>query len=379
MASQLSTLPHTHRPDFIGNLNPDSADVLFDSHRSTTITSKSGAIIGSSAPIHKTLKHVAMVAPTDANVLILGESGTGKELIANAIHEQSPRQNRPFIRVNCGAIPKELFESEFFGHVKGAFTGATRDRVGHFQSADGGTLLLDEVGEIPLELQCKLLRAIQEGEYQRIGEERLRKTDVRIIAATNRNLAEQVRDGSFREDLYYRLNVVPIQVPALRERREDISHIAAHFVELSCQRLKQSSCQLTSEQIHALQSYDWPGNIRELQNVIERAVILSSPERLELHLPGATTPTVEVSSTLDAGSPVLNEQQCRARDRENINAALKQSNGKVYGANGAAAILGLKPTTLASRMKVLEIDRGLRAQSKQDWANHAIVGFSISA
>ncbi|HEY8333851.1 MAG TPA: sigma 54-interacting transcriptional regulator, partial [Tardiphaga sp.] len=244
-------------------------------------------IIGQSEAIQKTLRQVKLVAPTTAAVMITGESGTGKELIARAIHEASHRRDRPMIRVNCAAIPRELFESEFFGHARGAFTGAVRDRIGRFELADGGTLFLDEVGEIPLELQGKLLRVLQEGNFERVGEERTRAVDVRVIAATNRNLKQEVARGKFREDLYFRLNVFPVESVPLRERREDIPLLAQHF--LMSEKLK-SDLRLSEGDARKLTRYDWPGNVRELQNVIERAAILAQNGRLRIDLPDAPGP-----------------------------------------------------------------------------------------
>ena len=232
-----------------------------------------GDIIGSSPALQSVLRHVEQVAPTGASVLLLGESGTGKELIASAIHDRSSRRHRAFVRVNCASVHDDLFESEFFGHVKGAFTGAVRDRVGRFQLADGGTLFLDEVGEIPPTLQAKLLRVLQEGQFERVGEEQTRHVDVRIIAATNRVLEREVEAGRFREDLYYRLSLFPIELPPLRDRKEDIAVLASHFLRLAGQRLNRPVPRLTSVDLRALEQYDWPGNVRELAHVIERAVI----------------------------------------------------------------------------------------------------------
>ena len=248
-------------------------------------------IIGESAAIQKTLQQVELVAPTDATVLITGESGTGKELVARAIHEASRRGNRPLIRVNCAAIPAELFESEFFGHAKGAFNGALRDRIGRFELADGGTLFLDEIGEIPLELQGKLLRVLQEGQFERVGEERTRHVDVRVIAATNRDLKAQVRRGRFREDLYFRLNVFPIELVPLRERPDDIPLIAVHLLQEATRKLNSGKLLLTEGDARRLAQYAWPGNVRELQNVIERAAILARNGRVRIDLPEAAGST----------------------------------------------------------------------------------------
>jgi PAS domain S-box-containing protein len=310
-------------------------------------------IVGQSEPIKKIIKQIDVVAPTDASVLINGESGTGKELIARAIHQASRRNASPLIRVNCAAIPAELFESEFFGHIRGAFTGAVRDRVGRFELADGGTLFLDEIGEIPLELQSKLLRVLQEGQFERVGEERTRKVDVRIIAATNRDLRQEVAAKHFREDLYFRLNVFPIQSPALRERPMDIAPLAAHFLKQTGKRLNMPGRRLRNSDIERLQSYSWPGNIRELQNVIERALITSVGADLNLDLPDE--PKTTVTQKPSPSSRIMTDAQIRELERNNMQAALKASDGKLFGKGGAAELLGLKPTTLASRFKRLEI------------------------
>src|SRR5215813_5317161 len=246
-----------------------------------------GEIIGRSPQMRHLSEQIAVVAPTTATVLIFGESGTGKELVAREIHKASSRRDGPMVRVNCAAVPRDLFESEFFGHVKGAFTGALRDRVGRFELANGGTLFLDEVSEIPIELQSKLLRAIQEGEYERVGGNKTLKTDVRLVAATNRNLAEEVRKGRFREDLYYRLNVFPITLAPLRERKSDIPPLAAHFLERACKEFKKPLGLLSGEALAALKAYDWPGNVRELQNVVERAVITARDGLISFELPSA--------------------------------------------------------------------------------------------
>lgn len=319
-------------------------------------------IIGQSAAIQNILRQIDLVAPTDATVLVTGESGTGKELIARAIHEASKRRDRPLIRVNCAAIPRELFESEFFGHVKGAFTGALRDRVGRFELADGGSLFLDEVGEIPLELQGKLLRVLQEGHFERVGEERTRQVDVRVIAATNRDLKQEVRLGRFREDLYFRLNVVPIESVPLRERREDIALLATHFLRGASRKLKTSDLRLTEGDIRRLMRYDWPGNVRELENVIERGTILARQGRLRLDLPDAmpsdTRPVAPPAPEQLPAGELLTESERRARDRRNILAALEAAGGRIFGPGGAAERLDVKPTTLASRLKALGIRAG---------------------
>jgi formate hydrogenlyase transcriptional activator len=320
-------------------------------------------IIGSSAAIQSALRQVELVAPTDATVLVTGESGTGKELIARAIHEASKRLDRPLIRVNCAAIPRELFESEFFGHVKGAFTGALRDRIGRFELADSGTLFLDEVGEIPLELQGKLLRVLQEGQFERVGEERTRHVDVRVIAATNRDLKSEVRKGRFREDLYFRLNVVPIESVPLRERRADIPLLAAHFLRGTGRKLKTEGLRLSEGDMRRLAGYDWPGNVRELENMIERAAILARDGRLRIELPDSARPAAVAVADTASLPALLTDADRRDRDRANITAALQSCGGRIFGPNGAAALLGVKPTTLASRIKVLGIAKTAIAET----------------
>ena len=262
------------------------------------------------------------------------------------------------IRVNCASIPKELYESEFFGHVKGAFTGAVKDRVGRFAAADGGTLFLDEVGEIPLELQSKLLRVLQEGQYERVGDDRTRTVDVRVVAATNRNLAREVKAGRFREDLFYRLNVFPIEVPPLRKRTPDIPLLAEQFLARATQKLKRRA-RLTDTNVAELQGYDWPGNVRELQNVIERAVITAKSGKLRFHLPGSSeqveAPAPPPPRDAEA-SDILTDDAIRELERSNLLAALEHADGKIYGAGGAAELLGLKPTTVASRIQRLGLN-----------------------
>jgi transcriptional regulator with GAF, ATPase, and Fis domain len=322
-----------------------------------------GDIIGQSPSLRNLLQQIDLVAATDASVLILGESGTGKELVAREIHRRSLRKDRSMVKCNCASIPRELYESEFFGHVKGAFTGAINDRAGRFQLADGGTLFLDEVGEISLDMQSKLLRVLQEGEFERVGEEQTQRVDVRIVAATNRDLKQEIEAKRFREDLYYRLNVFPIQIAPLRERKEDISVLAAHFVDLSARNLNQPKPRLTQGNMLQLQRYDWPGNIRELQNVIERAVITSVGGRLGFDLPTGgesktSGPTIAHKSEDEVKeSEIITDDEMRRRERENILAALKQTKWKISGEDGAAELLGIKPTTLASRMKKMDIER----------------------
>jgi transcriptional regulator with GAF, ATPase, and Fis domain len=314
-----------------------------------------GELIGQGPALEALARQIGLVAPADTAVLILGESGTGKELVARELHRRSQRASRPLIKVNCAAVPRELYESEFFGHVKGAFTGALRDRVGRFELADGGTLFLDEVGEIPLDLQSKLLRVLQEGELERVGEERTRKVNVRLIAATNRPLRAEVDAGRFRADLYYRLSVFPIGIAPLRNRVEDIPLLAEHFLDQIARRVGRPRPRLTLADVQRLQQHSWPGNVRELQHVLERAVLTGTNGRLRIDLPAAVeAPLVEAEP---APERVLSDAEVRRIEADNIRAALRAASGKVYGAGGAAELLGLKPTTLASRMKALGIDR----------------------
>jgi PAS domain S-box-containing protein len=319
-----------------------------------------GEIVGQSTATRRIAHQVEVVAPTEANVLISGESGTGKELIARAIHQHSGRRDRPLIRVNCAAIPRDLFESEFFGHTSGAFTGATADRVGRFELADGGTLFLDEVGEIPLELQGKLLRVLQEGQFEKVGESRTRDVDVRIIAATNRNLVEAVERRQFREDLYFRLNVFPVESVPLRRRREDIPLLAMHFVNKAASARNRPGLHLSQADMQQLVDYDWPGNVRELENIIERAIILSRGDRLAIELPKSSAdhaPTVAPQPAAPGVGEILSADQLKRVEFDCIRGALRRTGGKVFGHDGAAALLGMKPTTLASRIKRFGIDR----------------------
>ena len=321
-----------------------------------------GRIVGTSPALRQMLKRVEAVAQTPATVLLQGESGVGKELVAHAIHARSPRSEGPLVKVNCASIPKELFESEFFGHVKGAFTGAHRDRVGRFQLADGGTIFLDEVSEIPLELQGKLLRVLQESEFERVGDDVTRSVDVRVIAATNRDLERQIVEGHFREDLFYRLSVFPIDVPPLRDRGNDVIQLAQEFLDNTCKDFGREPMTLTRGQANKLRAYDWPGNVRELKNVIERAVILSRGNvlRLEASLPEAAS-NGSVATADGSGLPgFLTEQDMREFQKKNTIAALEQANWRVSGAGGAADLLGIKPTTLADRIRTLGIRKPAR-------------------
>ncbi|MCH7636587.1 MAG: sigma 54-interacting transcriptional regulator [Proteobacteria bacterium] len=316
-----------------------------------------GRIVGTSSALMQMLKRVSAVAETPASVLLQGESGVGKELVAHAIHAQSPRADGPLVKVNCASIPKELFESEFFGHVRGAFTGAYRDRVGRFQFADGGTIFLDEVSEIPLELQGKLLRVLQESEFERVGDDVTRSVDVRVIAATNRNLEQQIVDGAFREDLFYRISVFPIDVPPLRDRDDDVIRLARHFLEKTCSDFARPPMQLTRGQAEMLRRYSWPGNVRELKNVIERAVILSPRNVLRLDLsmsnPGADSRNTDAADRQP--EQLLTEIEMREFQKKNLVAALEQANWKVSGAGGAADLLGVKSTTLTDRIRMFGI------------------------
>jgi len=306
-------------------------------------------IVGRSPAVQQINYQIQLVAPTVATALITGESGTGKELIARAIHRASERNQRPLIRVNCAAIPPELFESEFFGHVRGAFSGAVSARLGRFEVADGGTLFLDEIGELPLALQGKLLRVLQDGEFERVGESITRKVDVRVIAATNRDLKQRVEQGLFREDLYFRLNVFPIRSAPLRERLEDIPLLVTHFLKATCQRFHKPELKISLAQIQRLQEYHWPGNIRELENRIERQVIVSQGDKLILDdLP---SPASHIEHPGQSSAPCLTEQDCRQVQYQATVDALRKTGGKIYGEEGAAQLLGIKPTTLASRLK----------------------------
>jgi transcriptional regulator with GAF, ATPase, and Fis domain len=326
--------------------------------REVDCLNSSDRIVGSSRALRQVLQQVAPVASTDATVLITGESGTGKELLAREIHKRSRRSRRPFVKVNCSAIPREMFESEFFGHARGAFTGAISERRGRFQIADGGTIFLDEVADLPLEMQPKLLRVLQEGEYERVGEDDTRKVDVRVIAATNHDLVDQVRARRFRQDLFYRLNVFPLELPPLRSRKDDIPQLAAHTVAMMSTRHRVPPPLLTAEDIECLQRYDWPGNIRELQNAIERAVILSKGARLRLdvalpRIAGVPGEPIWPSDAYD--DVVLTDRECRERERANVMRALERCQGRIYGRGGAADLLGINPTTLASRLRALKI------------------------
>jgi PAS domain S-box-containing protein len=316
-------------------------------------------IIGGSPALRAALKGVAQVAPTDATVLLLGETGTGKELFARAIHDRSARKAKPLIKVNCAAIPASLIESEFFGHEKGAFTGATQRRDGRFALADGGTIFLDEIGELPLELQGKLLRVLQEGEFEPVGGSRSRKVDVRVVAATNRDLECEVRDGRFRQDLFYRLNVFPLRLPPLRDRGDDVVLLADSVVRKLAQDLGKPLRPLSPADVIALKSYPWPGNARELRNVVERALITSADGRLRLDsiLPEASASAPARGAKTPHSSEILTDAGMRQLERENMIAALEKAGWRIGGEHGAAALLGIGPSTFKSRMKALAIVR----------------------
>ena len=321
-----------------------------------------GGIIGRSASLRKVMQKIQLVASTDATVLITGESGTGKELVARAIHEHSARNRRALIKLNCSAVPEGLFESEFFGHVRGSFTGALKDKPGRFELADGGTLFLDEIGEVPLQMQAKLLRVLQEQELERIGDTHTRRVNVRVIAATNRDLTKEVEAGRFRLDLFYRLLVFPIEVPPLRHRREDIAPLAAHFIEQITQRMNRPEAEVTKAALDQLTSYDWPGNIRQLQNVIERTIILWQEGPLNFDLPVSQARKDSRNEVEPSAKPaLLTREELKRQQRDAIVDALTQTNGKVSGPGGAAELLGMKPSTLGSRISSL----GLKRKSTQ--------------
>ncbi len=308
-------------------------------------------IIGNSPALESVLEQVEQVAPTDSTVLIQGETGTGKELIARAVHNLSARCGRPFIKLNCAAIPFDLLESELFGHERGAFTGAIAQKVGRFELADKGTLFLDEVGDIPPGLQPKLLRVLQEQEFERLGSTRTHKVDVRLVAATNRNLVDMVKRNEFRSDLYYRLNVFPVPLPPLRERREDIPALVQHFVEIYARRMSKQIGNIPSETMSALTSYEWPGNIRELQNLIERSVILSTGAVLR-------PPLLELKRFPELQS--IEAITLEEAERDHIRKTLGHTRWVVAGPNGAAARLGIKRSTLYFRMQKLGISRATK-------------------
>jgi len=315
-------------------------------------------IVGESSSLKSILQEVNLVAPTDATVLILGETGTGKELIARAIHKLSNRSTRPFIRVNCAAIPASLIASELFGHEKGAFTGALQRRLGRFEAANGGTIFLDEIGELPMETQIALLRVIQEREFERVGSSHPISVDVRIVAATNRDLEAAVIQGTFRQDMFYRLNVFPIHVPSLRERLEDMPLLVEHLVERYARKVGKTFRTIRMNTVETLQGYDWPGNIRELQNVIERAVILSDGDVFSVDEAWLKRESRQSRAMVPFAASVAE------REREMIEAALSESQGRIAGPSGAAAKLGIPRQTLDSKIASLQISK-LRFKTRQ--------------
>src|SRR5207249_2010567 len=305
-------------------------------------------IIGTSPVLQTVLSRVSKVAPTDSTVLVTGETGTGKELVARAIHKRSPRSSRAFVSVNCSAIPRDLIASELFGHEKGAFTGAVQRRLGRFELAEGGTIFLDEVGDLPAETQIALLRVLQEREFERVGGTEVLRADVRVISATNRDLQAAIADGAFRSDLYYRLNVFPIKLPPLRERKEDVPLLVNYFVGRYAKRAGKKIKHIQKNALEVLREYSWPGNVRELQNVIERSLIIGETNEFSVDKSW-------FSNEPQAGSSVAVDQTLTERRR--IEAALAQSNGKISGAHGAAAKLGMPPSTLESRIRSLKINK----------------------
>jgi formate hydrogenlyase transcriptional activator len=329
-------------------------DAVIQSLPSSSVLSRSSGaqdeIVGESPALKTVLQQVNRVAPTDTTVLILGETGTGKELVARAIHARSRRASRPFIKVNCAAIPASLIASELFGHEKGAFTGAMQRRLGRFEAADGGTIFLDEVGELPMETQIALLRVLQEREFERVGSNHSVSVDVRIVAATNRDLKAAILAGTFRSDVFYRLNVFPIRVPALRERAEDIPLLVSHMVDRYSGKTGRRFTKIAKDALQLLQSYHWPGNIRELQNVIERAVILSEDDALTVD-----RAWIQHDSSFTTGPTGLLAESLAEQERQMIEAALAESRGRISGPLGAAAKLGIPRQTLDSKIVSLQI------------------------
>jgi len=319
-------------------------------------TSMFEEIVGTSPALQTVLTRISRVAPSDATVLITGETGTGKELIARGIHRRSNRASLPFISVNCAAIPRELIPSELFGHEKGAFTGATQRRFGRFELADGGTIFLDEIGELAPDTQVALLRVLQEREFERVGGSQSVRVNVRVIAATNRDLRAAVANGTFRQELFYRLNVFPIEVPPLRERKEDLLMLVEYFVQRYGTKAGKTIRSIDMQTLEVLQAYDWPGNIRELQNVIERSVILTSGDVISVDQLWLSNETPRPSALVQASESFAARPVPRT-EREIIEKALAETRGRVSGPAGAAAKLGMPPTTLTSRMKILKINR----------------------
>jgi transcriptional regulator with GAF, ATPase, and Fis domain len=316
-------------------------------------TSTCDEIVGSSGALQRVLSHVSKVAPTDASVLITGETGTGKELVARAIHRWSRRSSRAFVSVNCAAIPRDLIASELFGHEKGSFTGAGQRRLGRFELAQGGTIFLDEVGDLPMETQIALLRVLQEREFERVGGTRSIQTNVRVVAATNRDLRAAIAAGTFRSDLFYRLNVFPIEIPPLRERREDIPVLVEYFIDRCARNVGKNIRGIEKNSLDLLQSYPWPGNIRELQNVIERSVIMCETENFSVDKTWLLPETIPTQPTDQAEL----HQRLQAHEKDMIEAALRESRCKVFGPTGAAAKLGIARSTLESKIRSLKINK----------------------
>jgi formate hydrogenlyase transcriptional activator len=309
-------------------------------------------IVGQSPALQEVVQLIEMVAPSDSTVLLLGETGTGKELVARAIHNRSRRRDRTFIKFNCAAIPSGLLESELFGHERGAFTGAAAPKMGRIELADQGSLFLDEIGDLPLELQPKLLRVLQEREFERLGSTRTKKVDVRVVAATHRNLEEMIFENEFRSDLYYRLNVFPISIPPLRERQEDIPLLAHYFATQFARRMNKTIDEISFDTMSALLQYPWPGNIRELQNVIERAVVVHEKGNLSVK-------KTWLSGRLQTERPIQPFRRTAMKDREIIGAVLAETKGRVSGPSGAALRLGIPSSTLESKIKSLRINKNL--------------------
>ena len=325
-------------------------------------------IVGTSAALQGVLSLVSKVAPTDASVLVTGETGTGKELVARAIHRRSHRSSRAFVSVNCAAIPRDLIASELFGHEKGSFTGAVQRRLGRFELAEGGTIFLDEVGELPMETQIALLRVLQEHEFERVGGTRSIRTNVRVIAATNRNLQAAIAAGTFRSDLFYRLNVFPIEMPPLRERREDIPALVEYFIDRCARNVGKNISGINKNSLDLLQSYPWPGNIRELQNVIERSVIMCETENFSVD--ETWLPQQPVASESKSQSDF--SERLAAQEKEMIESALRESEGQVFGPSGAAATLGMPRSTVESKIRSLRINKnrfktGAGMPSRRPW------------
>jgi formate hydrogenlyase transcriptional activator len=337
----------------LAGVDPNSNSLTKEMCAEDEMSSRAGfeGIVGQSSALREVLQQVEMVAGTDSTVLLLGETGTGKELIARAIHERSRRKSRMLVRVNCAAIPGGLLESELFGHERGAFTGAITQKIGRFELADQGSLFLDEIGDIPLELQPKLLRVLQEREFERLGSTATKKVNVRVVAATHRNLEEMIEERQFRSDLYYRLNVFPIYIPPLRERPEDIPLLVHHFVHEFARRMNKSVAGVSAETMDPLTRYPWPGNIRELQNVIERSVVVHQKGNLSVK-------KAFLSGQPLHGSPARQSfRRCATEDRQMIDSALVEARGRVSGPSGAAAMLGIPASTLESKIRSMNINK----------------------